>query len=69
MQQKHTNGSKISYAEVVKYSPAKNVADQASAHQNKKFKYAQMQAKCIKDTDPLKTNTDQRAIFEIKQRL
>ncbi len=28
-----------------------------------------MQAKCIKDTDPLKTNMDQRAICEIKKRL
>ena len=28
-----------------------------------------MQSKCIKDMDPIKTNTDRLAIFEIKKRL
>jgi hypothetical protein len=40
-----------------------------NARQNDRINYAKMQAKCIKDTDPLKTNTDQRAICEIKKRL
>jgi hypothetical protein len=69
MQQKQTNGAKISYADVVNKTPAKNVADQANARQNSKFNFAQMQAKCIKDADPLKANTDQLAICEIKKRL
>jgi hypothetical protein len=40
-----------------------------NARQNDKINYAKMLAKCIKDADPLQTNTDQRAICEIKKRL
>ena len=68
-QQQQANGAKIPYAAVVKNSPAKNLADQVNARQNDKINYAKMQAKCIKDTDLLKTNTDQHAICEIKKRL
>jgi hypothetical protein len=67
-QQQQANGAKISYAAVVKNFPAKNLADQVDARQSEKINYAKMQANCIKDTDPLKTNKDQRAICEIKKR-
>jgi hypothetical protein len=68
-QQQQANGAKIPYAAVVKNSPAKNLADQVNARQNDRINYAKMEAKCIKDMDPLKTNRDQRAICEIKKRL
>jgi hypothetical protein len=69
MQKQQASGTKISNEVVVKNSPAKNLADQVDARQNDKINYAKMQAKCIKDVDPLITNTDQRTICEIKKRL
>ncbi len=61
--QQQTNGAKISYANVVKNSTAKVQTDQQSSRQNDKINYAKIQARCIKNADPLETNTDQREIF------
>jgi hypothetical protein len=67
--QQQANGAKISYAAVVKNSPAKNLTDQVNSGQNDKINYGKIQVKCIRDADPLETNTDQRAICLIKKRL
>jgi hypothetical protein len=67
--QQQTNGANISYADMVKNSTAKNLTDGIISRENGKINYAKMQARCIRDADPLKTNTDQRAICFIKKRL
>jgi hypothetical protein len=67
--QQQTNGAKISYANVVKNSTAKIQTDQQFSRQNERINYAKIQAKCIKNADPLETNTDQRAICLIKKRI
>jgi hypothetical protein len=67
--QQQTNGAKISYADMVKNSTAKNLTDRIISRENDKINYAKMQARCIRDADPLKTNTDQHAICLIKKRL
>ncbi len=67
--QQQTNGAKISYANVVKNLTTKIQADQLISRQNDKINYAKLQARCIRDVDPLETNTDQRAICLIKKRL
>jgi hypothetical protein len=67
--QQHTNGAKISYADMVNNLTAKNLTNQIISCENGKINYAKMQARCIRDADPLKTNTDQPAICLIKKRL
>jgi hypothetical protein len=53
LQQQQENGAKISYAAVVKNSTAKNLTDQVISRQNEKINYAKIQAKCIRDANPL----------------
>ena len=62
------NGAKLSYAEVVKNSPAK-ISENQNSNQNQKINYAKIQAKCVINAEPLKQNTDQLDICLIKKRL